>query len=578
MVIQFKCSGCGKGYQTRDDQAGAQIECPQCQTLLTIPQAGTGPSIAAKNRKNLFGEVAGTFLMIGVVLTGLVLLMGGVVFLVWPGDDADETSGENAVAASSTTTEAEPDPPVIDLIGTAPGSPPELQTVSGIAPTGEKTEPGFTRYAGGQQEIKLPGVMSDLVAGGRGRFLVLYLKKQQQIAIYDANEVKIVKTIPLETDDALIAAGADAFVIADRAAKKLERWSFASLEKESEAPYPGHFQLKDMALGYASQGPILLYFMNENDRQNRYLLQFYDLETLQTDPAYDRIRLTDVSSSGPLTFRASGDGTVFSITNSQDGNIRGLFNVKRKPLEPKIWRFNGDRQRFTEGKYFLPDMTGAVILSDTGPYSPEYRYRGDQPGEGRVVPSTHPNFYLSHPFEDTRVDIFLAESGEKIASSIIGPLGRLSDELDRIDRDPERRRVKDLLPLEKRVHYIYQSDQIVTVPFTDDALRIVPFSLVDALNKQQQPYLFATSVAPQSCVKGSKLDYQLEFQSSSPSVTVELSAAPEGMTLSETGRLTWQVPETFADTNVYVIITLYAEDQQMAFQVLPLVVQDQESG
>ena len=61
-------------------------------------------------------------------------------------------------------------------------------------------------------------------------------------------------------------------------------------------------------------------------------------------------------------------------------------------------------------------------------------------------------------------------------------------------------------------------------------------------------------------------------------MTIELSAAPEGMQLSETGRLTWQVPETFEDNYVYVIITLYSEDQQMAFQVFQLFVQDEARG
>ncbi|WP_339685196.1 hypothetical protein [Gimesia maris] len=599
MVIKFKCSGCGKGYKIRDDQAGEQIECPECDTLMIVPQAGTDSSSnvfhqrtsadswdnkirqqgagSLRNRKSTTGGNR-RLLLIGAGISVVVVLLGGLVFLLLPGENAEDVSGENLAAAASPTSQAEPAPPVVDMIGTAPARPPQPQSAAGVAPVQGNTAPGFDRYAGGQEEIKLPGVMKDLVAGGGGRFLVLYLKQQRQIAIYDANEVKIVKTIPLETDDALIAAGAEDFVVADRTGKKLERWSFASLQKEAETPLPDNTQLKQMALGYASQGPLMLYLENETDKQNQFLLLFCDLETLQDDPAYDTIRLAEVSAPDLLTFRASGDGTVFTLHNPRDGDFEGLFAVNRKPLYSKIWKFGKNRNGDTYGNYNLPDWNGSLMLTESGPYSQAYQYRGFKRGGKSVVPSTHANFYVSHPMESNSVDIFLAESGEKIASTVVGPLGKLSDEISPRGNAAQARKLDDLISLEKRVHYIYQADQIVTIPFSDDALRIVPFSLVENLDKAKEGYLFASSVSPQLCIRGSQLDYQLEFKSSSPSVTIELSAAPEGMQLSETGRLTWQVPETFEDNYVYVIITLYSEDQQMAFQVFQLFVQDEARG
>ncbi|MCA9019920.1 MAG: hypothetical protein KDA74_07265, partial [Planctomycetaceae bacterium] len=219
MVIKFKCSGCGKGYKIRDDQAGSQIECPECDTLMKVPRPSLGSptdataqatpagsqqkktlspgSIVVKSRKSSKGGNRKP-LLIGAGISVAVLLMGGLAFLLFSGEEAEQAAVENVEPAANVAVAAAPAPeveavaPAVDLIAAAPENPPEPQKSVGIAPVVEKAVPGFTRYTGGQEEIKLPGVITDLVAGGRGRYLVIYLKAQRQILIYDANEVKIV--------------------------------------------------------------------------------------------------------------------------------------------------------------------------------------------------------------------------------------------------------------------------------------------------------------------------------------------------------------------------------------------------
>lgn len=600
MVIKFKCSGCGKGYKIRDDQAGERIECPECATLMKVPKAGTGRKSKSsaqttpgdsqakktttrgsevKKKKKSAGDEKQKRLLIGAGITGAVLLMGGLIFLLLPAEDVADASSENSVAAVSPTPDGEP-APAADMASNTPAGSAAPQASQGVPPVIQKAAPGFKRYTGGQLEIPLPGVIEDLVPGGGGRYLVMYLKEQRQIAIYDVNEVQIVKTIPLETEDALIAAGADDFLIADRSKMMLERWSFNSFEKEAEAPLPEQSILHAMSLGFASRGPLLLSVEYRIDNRRSHTLQFMSLETLQHDPEIAAASFKNLQSLEEMVLRASGDGKVFGILSPEyNGDILGVINLNLKPRETYFRKIDKEHSRYSASRYAMPNADGSVVQTDAGLYSLQLFPRNMSPHrELHLVPSTHPNYFVTYPLTSSSVDVYLTETGESISPLKVGPLGNISDIFRRTRDNPNPRKLKDLLPMEKRVHYIPQADQVVTVPYTDDGLRIVPFSLTNELRKSNKPYLFASSVAPHSCFRELKLDYQLEVESSSQSITYELSAGPKGMTLSETGRLEWQVPETFEDKFVYVILTLNSADKQTAFQAFRMYVHDKSEA
>ena len=66
---------------------------------------------------------------------------------------------------------------------------------------------------------KLDGTISDVVVGGGGRYLLLTLSDASKLAIFDTNAAEIVKTIPLPSPNAIVAAGATKFLIAFPRAK-----------------------------------------------------------------------------------------------------------------------------------------------------------------------------------------------------------------------------------------------------------------------------------------------------------------------------------------------------------------------
>jgi hypothetical protein len=46
-VIEFKCSGCQKTLKVKDAAAGKRGKCPNCQTVVSVPNASTPPPAAA---------------------------------------------------------------------------------------------------------------------------------------------------------------------------------------------------------------------------------------------------------------------------------------------------------------------------------------------------------------------------------------------------------------------------------------------------------------------------------------------------------------------------------------------------
>jgi hypothetical protein len=193
------------------------------------------------------------------------------------------------------------------------------------------------------------------------------------------------------------------------------------------------------------------------------------------------------------------------------------------------------------------------------------------------LPSTHPDFYISvpaepgrqqnlghDPFKGAKANVLRTNDGKVMCEL---PIGRLGEGKGTSWAQHD-------LTIDKRVHYIHQADQVITIPFTNDRLLITRFSLAEALRESDTAFVYATSTPPRACTKGQLFEYQLRYASSSDEVDIELSAAPEGMKMSKEAKITWPVPETLDDNLVFVIFTLSTGDGQTVFHTLRLSVRD----
>src|SRR5262249_33935964 len=109
-----------------------------------------------------------------------------------------------------------------------------------------------------KEERPLPSIVERVCVGGGGRFLI-FLARDRKLAVFDVNEAKVVKYLPVAEDDALIAACVDKLFVVLPTANVIQRYSLATFEKELTAPVSAEVKSVSVAmLGSASRGPLML--------------------------------------------------------------------------------------------------------------------------------------------------------------------------------------------------------------------------------------------------------------------------------------------------------------------------------
>jgi Putative Ig domain len=209
--------------------------------------------------------------------------------------------------------------------------------------------------------VMLAGTISDIAVGGGGRFLALKSDDSRELAIFDVNEVKVVKKIPLASASALIAAGATTLVIAYPADQLMERWNLDTLTPQGErGPSPIKGDLKSLAMGNDSDGPLMVVWapasLNKGIEQAWF--SFLDPKTMtvlkagqipSADPAY---YLSVVGFSTPWN---STRGPVRVSVHAADGSY--LLTVRDlDEMEGPVPTSAGASSNFTSEKryHFIP--------------------------------------------------------------------------------------------------------------------------------------------------------------------------------------------------------------------------------
>ena len=96
----------------------------------------------------------------------------------------------------------------------------------------------------------------------------------------------------------------------------------------------------------------------------------------------------------------------------------------------------------------------------------------------------------------------------------------------------------------------------MTVGAGNDKLILRRFDLGAALDATGVDYLFVTSSPPRSAERGAAWRYPVEVRSRRGGVKYELTAAPDGMAVSPSGELKWDVPAGFNGTEAPVVLLI----------------------
>jgi hypothetical protein len=432
----------------------------------------------------------------------------------------------------------------------------------------------FTPYTGDKQTLELPDSISDAVLAGGGRLLLLHLRKSRKLAVYDVNQTKIARFLSLGSDQAFIAAGLEKLIVLAPSEGVIERWSLTSFERETTRPLPVSGVIKSIALGYASRGPLLIHAGVSTDALARTIFAFVDLEKFEPLPIQAANNGHYSSYRDAVHIRASGTGDVFGMWCTSH-SPQGMQTLVLLGKDAKV-----SYQHDSAG-HIAPNFDGSAILTGfAGECTPDLNRKGGEShghsGQMPTIPSTHPRFYVAvpsepgaqfnlggEPFANRKPTLHTLGSDTRIADLPSLDLGKPVDNASWSADD---------FTLDKRVLFVPQANQLVSIPFTNDRLIVQRFDTREVLEKANVDYFYVTSVPPRLFRKGERYHYTVEVASRKGGVDYELSSGPPGMSLSKSGDLYWNVPGDFANERVSVIITVRSVDGQTlydSFQLTP---------
>jgi hypothetical protein len=298
--------------------------------------------------------------------------------------------------------------------------------------------------AQGRATVELAGPVADVAVGGAGRYLVLHLPKQKQLAVFDVNQAKVVKTIPAPDDGLKFAAGMDKLLLVYGKDQNIERWSLTTFEREAAGQLNLKVPVVAVALGSASQGPLLV---EGCDWPNLGEAAFFDIHDLKRlDFGFNP---HDFLATEPNVFvRASANGKVFA-------------NQSYQGLQSCVLR-NGRAQRHSGkgGNWPVPAPDGKEIFTTSGQLSEELK---EQPGVGGPCwPAHHGPFYLNLALADRKPTLAIHRAGQEkpltTVTTIAGP-----DVMPNALKGP-------MAALDKRIHLVPEARLLIVISASLDRL------------------------------------------------------------------------------------------------------------
>ena len=391
----------------------------------------------------------------------------------------------------------------------------------------------------------------------------------------------------------MITAGAEKLIVVAPDHNVSQRWSLSSFPKELTKTIPIMGVVKAIAMGYASDGPLLMNWavgVGALDRTNYTLYDIDSLEPVKLEElkvqAHGRPgRPVTPDASGSFRLRNSSYRDRVHIRASGSGDVFGLWCSSHSPagLETFIVRgrsWTSAYEHTTVG-HIVPNADGSVLCTARGIYTLalKRKYR-DPPRDLVCIPSCHPKYYITapqvtsgrsrpRPAKENKPQehgsVFVVESRLPLVSL---------PKLEEMSGIGTRQRVKDDFTLEKRYHFIPQANLLITIPPTDDRLVIRRFNLKDELKKAGIDYLFVDSTPKHVARPGGVYNYQIRVESKHGGVKFALTAGPDRMTLSPSGSLTWRVPLDSADHHVGIVVTVSDASGQEIFHSFTIDVRD----
>jgi hypothetical protein len=393
----------------------------------------------------------------------------------------------------------------------------------------------------GKVVTPLPGRIADVALGGSGRYLILHLPDARTLSIYDVHAAKVVRSIPAADDNVKFAAGADKLIVVLGSTNIIQRWSLTTFQRELASQLPIHGVVKSLSMGSASQGPLLIHWAVGTGALDRASFGLLDIRALRLLPT------NDVQTGHYGSYR-----DIVHVRAAPDGQVYGLWCTSHTPqgLMTLVLKNNTIKTYYdhTSAGHVVPSADGKVVCTGIGLYTNEGKALGaDQRVREACLPAYQGSYYLSFKPRQRRggLDVHMIGDARPLAHLEDVEIPILSEQW--VNHD---------FTLDKRILFLPQAKCILTIPTTNDQVVLHPFDVELALENSGLDYLLVTSQPPSSARRGETFAYQLGVKSKRGGVRYHLESGPDGMAISEGGKVTWKVPANFADVETAVIVSI----------------------
>ncbi len=577
MAATCFCPQCQAVCRVSDRERNSILYCAQCkQAFLLLPSLpGEPPAVAtesasatsasggtesnrAPDRNDSKASLGKTDLKSLVIGFGIAIVAACLAVPLFLAQFASPRPAPQAVAARSESKKDVPLMPRVDSgeadKGSAAPQPPPA------SPSVQPADKGPPPEQADWGVLRLPSAVDDVCVGGGGRFLFLRLPHEHKVAVFDANEAKIVKYLPLAEDGGVFTAGREELIVALPLSNVLQRWSLATFEKEATVASPMRGALADVVMGSSSDGPLLICANGGGT--------FVDARTFRPI----ELKWTEEHMPGvaPGLVRASADGSVFGMRN----------DVGAEGHSVSVIAVHGDEAR-SHTKSILPSL----LLPD---FDGRYVYTKESVLNSQLGTTALP---LGGGIPAHTGTFCLCEAGGRPNGAPDGAADQTTGTLSLYLPDQPGplyvfRGVRGVVPedlnyggqgkgrlhYDKRIHLLPDAKLLVTIPPTNDCLLLHRFDLDELLAHSGLDYLFVASHPPASVNRGTVFTYPIVVKSRKGGVTRKLEYGPKGMTLTPDGVLRWDVPADFPDAEADVLTTIGDASGREAFQTFKLSI------
>jgi hypothetical protein len=393
-------------------------------------------------------------------------------------------------------------------------------------------------------EYPLPARYTRFCLGGGGRYFLFIFRTEKKLGIFDLNEARLVKELPLADEETGVAAGLNHFFLLVPRERQVQRWSLASFTKLASVESPVA-DAQVFLTASAVDGPLLIQEKGPGSRQTSKA-RLYDARTLRPLAIRDFDQLQRFGTQDDV--RVSGDGRVFTARDP-----------KSTAQEFRAGLLDGDRLKLTvlesQTWHQIPDANGnriftgkGLFLNDGCPRSPSFdeRFVGS-------IPATHGLFsiqvYMHNPHD--REDELRLRWGEE--ETVLAALGG-----EKRDMTEGTHRYAGAGPV-GRLQLVPAAKAIVFLPASSDRILLLKLDAAEALKKSKLDYLRIGNAPVTEAVRGTTYNYLPAAEAQSGPLRACLEAGPKGMAITEDGRLTWEVPADFTATEAPVRVVVGRE-------------------